>query len=284
VDGVSLPYVLTLEGRDLQQKASKSLTACLGDLRSLQTLDLRNTKLQGQAHSVVMALRSCPLMQTLNLSRTRLRDEGAELLACGLVADDPETGRPRPHPSLQSLSLEECALTKASGPAVAAAALSLPMLEELFLAHNELGDESAASLAHNLTMRGAGFAGSRLWRLDLSETALSGRGLGLILAAVAQQGYLGSLDVGGNERIGGSLVAGSECTDEVLESLTAAVSLRDLHLWRCGLYDEVASLLVESLPPRLRLLNIAANPFSRELRRTLVRQKPPCAPFVSIRA
>mmetsp|Transcript_174678 Transcript_174678/g.554374 ORF Transcript_174678/g.554374 Transcript_174678/m.554374 type:complete len:136 (+) Transcript_174678:1127-1534(+) len=132
--------------------------------------------------------------------------------------------------------------------------------------------------------RGFGFGGASLTRLDLSENQLMGEGLAALAGALGRHGYLQSLDVGGNEKIGGVLATVSEVTHQVMEGLNSACALRDLHLWRCGLYDESANLLVDSLPPRLRLLNIAANPFTRELRRKLVRQRGSGGATVSIRA
>lgn len=59
--------------------------------------------------------------------------------------------------------------------------------------------------------------------------------------------------------------------------------LEDLHLWRCGLTDEAAGIVMDAEPPRLRLLNLAANPFSSELRGRLIRHKGAGALALSIR-
>lgn len=276
VQQVDLAHVFWIEARDLNPKGSRALLAGLesrgpGSAKALLTLDLRNTRLQGSAHFVVAVLRACLNLRSLNLGRTRLRDEGAEILASGLLAEDSETRLLRAHPRLQTLCLEECGLTKVSGPMLVAAALAMPRLEELVLGRNEIGDETALAIARALSPLGPCTGGASLTRLDLSENLLTGEGLAELAGALASHGYLQSLDVGGNERIGGVMDSKTECAQQVAEGLNSAAALRDLHLWRCGLYDESATLLVDSLPPRLRLLNIAANPFSRELRRKLVR-------------
>lgn len=274
-----LPYVMWLEARDLAPKACQLLLKGLGAsgpraVRALRVLDLRNTRLQGCAEAFVPLLRTCWGLQRLNLSRTRLRDEGGELVAQSLLGEDQQTGRLHPHQSLRFLALEENGLTSASGPRLAFAALALPSLEVLLFARNELGDESAAALAEGLVGGGAGGVrqgGAALTRLDLSENKLTAGGLAALAGALGSHGALQSLDAGGNEGIGCGLNASPVCARELAAGLRSAGTLRDLHLWRCGLSDEACDLVMDAQPPRLRLLNLAANPFSQELHNRLLR-------------
>lgn len=279
-----LPNVLWLEARDIGPRACQALIPTLElkgprAARALVALDLRNTHLKGAAPALAAMIAACTGLRSLDLSRTRLRDEGGEYLVGGLVAEDADTGQLRPHRSLRHLALDENGLTSLSGPLLAAAALALPSLEALHLARNSLGDRTAraiaAALAGGSSTGGAGAGlvggGTSLTRLDLSENRLTAEGLATLAGALGASCSLRSLDAGGNERIGDGLASSPEHAREVAKSLRSAASLRDLHLWRCGLSDEACDLVVDAKPPRLQLLNLAANPFSQELRNRLLR-------------
>ncbi|CAE8611159.1 unnamed protein product, partial [Polarella glacialis] len=102
-----------------------------------------------------------------------------------------------------------------------------------------------------------------------------------LLAALGGKHTLRSLDLGGNEQIGTGLTSSQECAQEVASSL-GQVGLQDLHLWRCGLGDAACALVVDAKPPRLKLLNLAANPLSAALKSKLLRS-PLCGPSGYIR-
>merc|ERR1712048_62841 len=94
-------------------------------------------------------------------------------------------------------------------------------------------------------------------------------GLSGLLGALGTNSLLRSLDAGGNELVGGALNTSYEDALEVAAGLGAAGSLRDLHLWRCGLSDVAVQLVVDAQPPSLTLLNLASNPCSPDLRKWL---------------
>jgi len=266
---VWLPRALWLEARDLGAIACRTLLAGLKDrgpagARALLTLDLRNARLSG-AGDVTEVASACRGLQSLDLSRTRLRDDGLALLARGLL---PRSGTSSAvHNSLKILTLEENMLTRGAGSVLADLAMGGTPLEALLLARNELGDTGAQALASALQ------GGSRLARLDLSENGLAADGLAALLGTspVGGSSALRSLDVGGNEKIGAVLAACPELAEEVARGLSGAMKLRDLHLWRCGLADAAYLLVERARPPHLELLNVATNPFSTSLRERLLR-------------
>jgi len=271
LEHVWLPQTRWLEARSLNAKASRSLMTSLSlpgpkAVSGLLALDLRYSKV-ADTLAVVNVARSCRSLRSLDLSRTRLRDEGAKELIKGLLCD-PMTGARSPHRELRVLSLEENDLTQAVAPELAELALQVP-LEALVLARNQLGDDGAEVLA-STALAEDGFGQSRLTRLDLSENRLEVAGLAALLDALGSNTFLRSLDVGGNERIGSALTGSTELMEKVADGLKSASNLCDLHIWRCGLSDAVCLLVVGAQPPQLSLLNIAMNPLSSELRVRLV--------------
>jgi hypothetical protein len=143
-------------------------------------------------------------------------------------------------------------------------------IEALFLARNELGDQGAQAIADALTHEEHRASNAKLLRLDVSENQLSAAGLAALLGALASNRTLQSLSAGGNERIGGGLVACPDTAQEITAGLKAAMALQDLHLWRCGMSDTACRVVLSARRPHLMLLNLAANPFSAELRSQLL--------------
>lgn len=271
-----LPRILWLEAQDLDAKACGALFKTLVPSRShypraLLSLNLRNTKLSNDDDIVAM-VRACQGLRQLDLGRARLRDEGAGRIALGLVFD-PVTGDYNPHTALRHLCLEDNGLTGAVAADLARLALASP-LEVLSLSRNLLGDVGAEALAPAL--RGcadgdcAAHLGGRLLRLDVSENRLTAAGLVSLLRAAGADSRLRSLEVGGNERIGLEIANSPDFAAEVALSLTATRTLRDLHLWRCGLPDAGYYLFAGCQPPQLEVLNLAANSFSPSLRQQLL--------------
>lgn len=288
---VWLPKTLWLDARDLSVKACGMLFraleapgACL--CKSLLTVDLRNSKL-GDAAPLGKLIRTCTGLRALQLGRTRLKDGGAAHVLRSLAVE-PSTGEWSPHLGLRALALEENGLTSLSGPGLAQA-LRAARLETLVLARNELGDDGVQALADALAQS----SGRCLECLDLSENKVSSIGFGALLAGLAGSRSLRSLDLGGNDAIGPSLPeegkraddgsgrgdSNSSCSSEVVaKRLASLAGLEKLQLWRCGLADPWCLLLAGSLavrPPRLRLLNLAANPISKELKSQLLHSPGP---------
>lgn len=283
------PNMLWLDSRDVEPQECSSLFAGISRRgpeapRALLSLEIRSTRLQGHCvESLGSILRMCRGLRTLVLSRTRLRDQGAERIISGLLTEDRQTGCKFPHRALRHLALDENNLTSAFGKHLATAVSGLPALEVLLLARNELGDSAAVELADALlagvaaTTEGSIGAtghfkggGATLMKLDFSENRLSAQGLLALTGILGPHGALRNLDAGGNERIGASIVDTAAHVRGVAAGLRSAVSLIDLHLWRCGLNDEACDLVMDAQPPQLRLLNLAANPFSQELRERLL--------------
>lgn len=271
---VWLPRTKWLEGRGLDAKACRVLneaferTGCRA-ARALVTLDLTNAKFCS-ALVVVSVARACQGLRLLNLSRTRLRDEGAECLARGLVFD-PDSGHFSPHRELRCLALDENGLTGAVGTVLADVVTSVP-LEVLRLAQNAMADPGAIAIASSLMRSCPQRSGVRLTRLDLSRNSLTCLGLVAILRALGSNRTLHSLDVGGNESVGADLALSGESTEAFSVCLGSAAGLRDLHLWRCGISDAVFKLVVDSAPPTLRKLSLATNPISGEVRRQVIQR------------
>lgn len=279
LEQIWLPRAVWLDARSLNAKAFREFAAALEHpaaelaVRGLVSLDLRGARM-ASALAVSAAVSACGGLQMLDLSQTRLRDDGLVHVAQGLLFD--ETGRRRPHPSLRKLVLEGCGLTDVSGPALAEVALSV-RLETLLLTQNALGDSGAEALAGALGLSASSCfpdAGSCLARLDLSVNGLAMSGMAALLRPLGGSGSVQplALDIGGNEAIGSELTAApAGVLAEALATLGAAVTLRELHLWRCGLADESFYALMAVQPPQLELLNLAANPLSAVLRGKLVR-------------
>eukprot|EP00747_Dinoflagellata_sp_TGD_P038078 gnl/TRDRNA2_/TRDRNA2_139457_c0_seq1.p1 gnl/TRDRNA2_/TRDRNA2_139457_c0~~gnl/TRDRNA2_/TRDRNA2_139457_c0_seq1.p1 ORF type:complete len:328 (+),score=47.23 gnl/TRDRNA2_/TRDRNA2_139457_c0_seq1:139-984(+) len=279
-----------LEARDLNQAASQSLIRALdrksaNSLSALLKLDLSNTRLSGAASSIVKTVRACHSLRALDLSRTRLGDVGAEQIVRGMTFD--ACGAGGPHQALRLLALKENGLTAAAAEAVAQAVSVVP-LKKLFLAHNEFGDQGAKLLAAALEPGTPSACrrhldGSSLEQLELSYNRLTVAGLAALLRPLAGcKSSLKSLDVGGNDRVGTSWMMAPESVMEVSESLHVAESLRELHLFRCGIHDDAYRLLLEALPQSLGLLNLATNPLSTALRNQLLREYGRNAGVVSI--
>lgn len=273
LEHVWLPCTRWLEARDLKVKSCRTLFSFFElpeprTARCLVSLDLRNTKLASEL-SLLGVVRTCGSLRDLDLSRTRLKDHGGCLLLRGLVFD-PHSGDCAPHRCLQHLALEENGFTEAIADDLAGAARNLP-LETLLLARNELGDGGARAMAGALADKTSLYRG-RVGRLDLSENQLTAVGLAAVLGSLGSNLSLRRLDVGGNELIGGTLFNIPETGQEVTLGLESASELREFHLWRCGLSDAACQLVVDAQPPTISLLNLAANPFSQELRNRLIRQ------------
>lgn len=272
LDHVWLPSTMWLEAKGLNTQSSLQLFSAmtrpgLRAAHALLELDLTNTKISCPDNVVALA-RACAGLRSLNLSRTRLRDAGFNLVIHGLLSD-PSTGVHNPHRSLRTLALEANFLTGDIGPMLGRAMLSMP-LEALFLARNELGDQGAQAIAEALTHEEHRARNTQLLRLDVSENQLSAAGLAALLGALGSNRTLQSLSAGGNERIGGGLVACPDTAQEITAGLKAAMTLQDLHLWRCGMSDTACRVVVSARRPHLVLLNLAANPFSAELRSQLL--------------
>jgi len=254
-----LPRTRWLEARDLSAKACRNLFAALqapGDIcKGLLTVDLRNSKFDPAC--VGKLLTTCAGLCSLQLSRSKLKDGGAAYVTRALTL---------PHRGLKELYLEENGLTSLSGPGLACALRAAP-LECLVLAKNDLGDDGIQALAEALS---GCWPNHRLKQLDVSENKITAVGMASLLAALRGNRTLNSLDLGGNDTIGGGLLHG-EAQEEVAEGLVAVGGLRDLHLWRCGLADAACSLVVDAKPPKLELLNLAANPISGALKSSLLR-------------
>lgn len=275
---VWLPRTLWLEGRDLDAAACQSLLTgleCTGAraARALLSLDLRNTKVCSPI-SLVSVARSCRSLRSLNVSRTRLRDLGASHLLGGLVLD-PLTGSHSPHATLRVLALEDNRLTAAIGQELARVVMETP-LEVLLLASNELGDEGveaiAAALAGPSCLKPAdGSAESaRLTRLDVSRNRLSSAGLANLVKSLNCNRTLRTLELGGNEKIGPGIAASTDCAASLVSGLMAAQGLEQIHLWKCGLGDYAYNLIAESLPANIAVVNLATNPFSSALKKSIV--------------
>lgn len=266
-----LPRTLWLEGRDLDSSACRSLLAgleCTGSraARALLTLDLRNTKVCNPI-SLVSVTRACRSLCSLNVSRTRLRDLGASHLLGGLVFD-PLTGSRSPHPALRVLALEDNRLTAAIGRELARVVVETP-LEVLLLASNELGDEGVEAIAAGiaerpdpLQLRDGNGGGGRLTRLDVSRNRLSSSGLAALVSSLSCNRTLRILEAGGNEKIGSSIAASTDCAASLASGLMSAKALEEIHLWKCGLGDAGYNLIAESLPPNIAVVNLATNDFS----------------------
>lgn len=272
VDSVWLPNTQWLEARDLKAKSCSRLFSFFEltpsrQAKALVSLDLRNTKLSAEA-ALVNVVRTCASLRYLDLSRTRLRDHGGGQLLRGLVCD-PHSGDFAPHRCLRHLVLEENGFSEAIAEDIASAALHTP-LHTLLLKRNEIGDAGAIAIAESLAV-GGGFYPGEIAKLDVSENQLTAIGLAALLQAAAKNDSVKVLDVGGNDRIGRTLMETAEIAEDVTAALDEVSALSDLHLWRCGLNDPACQLIVDAYPSTITLLNLAANPFSQELRNWLMR-------------
>lgn len=262
-----------LEAQYLDSKACKVLFQALERTgrqqapRALVSLDLRNSRLHDDVDIVAVARASAGLCN-LNLARTRLKDDDAVATLTGLLYD-PHTGLHSPHQALRSVCFEGNYLTANSASVLAHAMAALP-LDTLVLSRNRLGDAGAATLAQALAgevqegVDGTSVRLPGLVRLDLSENGLTTAGLIELLKPLARRSSLKILAVGGNELIGDGLGAAPRAS-ELTERLTAARSLEELQLWRCGLTDVGYRILVSSIPSSLKVLGLASNSFSQQL-------------------
>lgn len=272
LDHVWLPSTMWLEAKSLNTQSSHQLFTAMARpgpraAHALLQLDLTNTRISC-TQTLVARVRANAGLRSLILSRTRLRDSGADAILQGLISD-PSTGLHNPHRALRRLAMEANSLTGDIGPVLGRALLSMP-LEALLLARNELGDTGAQALAEALADEEHRTRNAQLQRLDVSENQLSAAGLAALLGALGSNHSLQSLNAGGNERIGGGLLCNPDCAQEVTSGLASATALQDLHLWRCGLSDVACRMVVEARPRQLMLLNLAANPFSADLRSQLL--------------
>lgn len=279
-----LPRTMWLEGRDLDKTACKQLFTgleCTGAnaARALVTLDLRNTKLCS-AVALVSVTRACRSLRCLDLSRTRLRDVGADHLLGGLVWD-PLTGDHSPHATLRVLSLEDNRLTAAVGRRLARVVTDT-QLEELLLGCNQLEDEGVEAIAEALAGKAcndsclttgrtrAALEDVRLTRLDVSRNHIGSSGLRAFIGSLSSNRTLRILEVGGNERIGPGIAASVECAASVAAGLQGAQGLKQIHLWKCGLDDAIATHLIsESFPSSLAVVNLATNSFSATMKKLI---------------
>jgi len=277
LDHAWLPCVRWIHAASLNEKASKSLLVAFERpaprmTRSLLTLDLSCTKIT-MTPSMIRVVRACRSLTSLNLSRTKLRDDDAEELAYGLV-HDPSTGDFSPHPSLKQLSLDSNGLSGRACREIARA-IAAVNLETLQLSRNDLGDAGAEALASALEQDiwRAG-SGARLTRLDVSENRISAAGITALFRGLAENRTLRTLDAGGNDALGPSLAANPEAQEELFARFAEVAALRELHLWRCGLCDIGCQVLVDSQPPRLTMLNLAGNSLSPSMRCRLQQRLP----------
>eukprot|EP00929_Paragymnodinium_shiwhaense_P114376 TRINITY_DN8274_c0_g1_i1.p1 TRINITY_DN8274_c0_g1~~TRINITY_DN8274_c0_g1_i1.p1 ORF type:complete len:1713 (-),score=434.82 TRINITY_DN8274_c0_g1_i1:103-5241(-) len=113
----------------------------------------------------------------------------------------------------------------------------------------------------------------RLARLNLAQNEVTATGFMVLAGALGVNRTLESLDIGGNEFLGKTLAElGEPEQDELANGLCMAKSLRDLHLWKCGLGDVAFRVLAKAQPPHLELLNLSMNRFSPSLKDALMRE------------
>ncbi|CAE8588342.1 unnamed protein product, partial [Polarella glacialis] len=195
--------VLDLDCNDLQDEGLSALASSLPHCRSLRELRLGGNRLGLQgAQSLAAALARCqePGLQKLDVSRNYLGPAGAAALAEALAAEPPI-----------GLRVLRLSVNRVRDAGVAAMSKIFqgsergPLLEELDLGNNMIGDTGAAALAAALV---AGKLGIR--SLGLSRNKIAHIGAEVLSRAVSSGScpLLQSIDLVGNDEIG-STAAGA---------------------------------------------------------------------------
>jgi Ran GTPase-activating protein (RanGAP) involved in mRNA processing and transport len=175
---------------------------------------------------------------------------------------------------LRFLALEDNRLTAGTAEDLARI-IAETHLEVLLLASNDLQDEGIEAIADAIALQGnhsdsqmCGYAKkTRLKRLDVSRNRVGASGLIALLNSLRCNRTLKILEAGGNEKIGPGVVDSGDCAASLASGLVAAKGLEQIHLWKCGLGDGACSLIAESLPAQISVVNLATNPLSCSLRK-----------------
>eukprot|EP00927_Polykrikos_kofoidii_P013852 TRINITY_DN16027_c0_g1_i2.p1 TRINITY_DN16027_c0_g1~~TRINITY_DN16027_c0_g1_i2.p1 ORF type:complete len:1098 (+),score=174.31 TRINITY_DN16027_c0_g1_i2:254-3547(+) len=256
---------------------------------SLRRLSLEANGLTGAVGTVLASvLQSVPL-EVLLLANNELGDVGVEGLAAALGGGRPVgmsggSGGICGGGVYSSSACSKCSCFVCCCVASGAKCYSKQPLADKARgkAVNSLADNGASrspvkagssSACTQMVFCVASASNHRLVTLNLSQNGITATGFAALARALGANRTLQSLDLGGNDLLGGTLVeASAELEEEITTGLGAAASLRHLHLWNCGLKDQAFHVLARAQPPHLELFNLAMNPFSQSLRNQLQQQ------------
>jgi len=185
------------------------------------------------------ALHANTTLYSLDLSRTRLADDGAMLLAAALQRNS----------SLRMLALTGNALTSHGCRLVVTAIGRARALTELDLSDNCIGDAGCRSVADLLASRDC-----PLRRLVVCHNRLGGAGAAAVFAALRRNSRLVQLELSRNE-------IGDESSRELTTALIYNRTLRHLALADCRLTTDTCCQLARPLRTNsvLRVLVLDAN-------------------------
>lgn len=124
-----------------QQIGHVGATAIAGGLRTLQHLDLRNTRLGvNGAKAIADMLTTNTTLKSLNLSRNNFGDEGAIHVAEALVQNK----------TLKTLSLSMCSISKTGAIYLGRVMSEMHGIQQLFLYQNPIDQEGSLALLEGL--------------------------------------------------------------------------------------------------------------------------------------
>ncbi|XP_061141825.1 NACHT, LRR and PYD domains-containing protein 3-like [Syngnathus typhle] len=229
---------------DLRKYApsEKGLLKLLPVVKASQKSVLERCNLSKKScEALASVLSSSRTLSHLDLSWNDLYDDGLEALAAGLA---------KPQCTLQVLRLEDCKLSKKSCEVLASVLSSPCSLRELYLSHNNLGDDGLEALAAELAKPQC-----TLQVLGLGECQLSKKSCEALASVLSSSRTLSHLDLSWNT-----------LHDDGLEALAAGLAkpqctLQVLRLHRCQLSKKSCEALasVLGLPGSLRELDLSFN-------------------------
>ncbi|XP_077787960.1 protein NLRC5 [Podarcis muralis] len=164
--------VLKLSGNNIGNETLEKLAPVLPNLHCLKVLHLASCGFDSEGVvCLARVLFHCPQIEEISLSENSIGHKGAMALAEHL---------PQPSSKLRKIELKVCGLIDYTSKSLILGVSQCPLLEEIILSWNKLGDESALELAKVLPRM------AKLKVLDLDNNYITACGARRLTKALAQ--------------------------------------------------------------------------------------------------
>ena len=221
---------LTLSGGWFGDDDSEELAQALAHHTSLTFLRLDGCNVNARGlRDIAEALSTIKTLDTLELSKMRLGDIGAEIMANALAST-----------SLRNLQLSDCGVGVLGSRAISNVFETNTCLEIINLSKNKIGNPGATALAQALA------SNSSLVEIHLRDCGIGATGSRALADALETNACLETLNLGENK-------IGDAGATALAHALASTTSLKTLYLDACGIGDHGMSALVEAWGTNLAL-------------------------------